>query len=441
MPIIKDELDGDEALGDLGSGNLEQEVEDYITRNGVDSGAARSLKALNPEMQAEIIKNDMTNCRSPSAVLLSRIERLKSSFSPQAVSPQVAPRRGGPGPPPGPSVFQRIPPTSAPPRTGGPPAGPVLRGSAARSRSPKVVNARVTPISGQNWESREKGWGERDRGWEKGWDKSWDSGARNGPSGQEVEDFIIRHALDERCANQLRALGPAEQHAIVQTDLTNARNPSAVVLSRISRVQNDGHRQAVEDYLARNGVDEVAGQALRMLAPEQQQQIILTDLSNSRNPSAVLLSRIRSMEASLGVPPGQPPPPGAPMAAGAYGQPLWTGPSPQASAMAEEFIQKYNLDEKAPGRCACSFLQIFSSSPQVFFCNLTLRKTYGNHPKTAQNHFLLLAAESFSSPFGLFFPVSRDPRLLFRSLQTRPPPPNRSVDWPPVGASPRWPST
>ena len=62
----------------------------------------------------------------------------------------------------------------------------------------------------------------------------------------------------------------------MNADLTNARNPSAVVLSRIQRVKDDGGRNsaaaaqsaaaaAVEEYLARNGVDEVAANALRML--------------------------------------------------------------------------------------------------------------------------------------------------------------------------------
>ena len=47
----------------------------------------------------------------------------------------------------------------------------------------------------------------------------------------------------------------------MNADLTNARNPSAVVLSRIQRIRDDGqrdmHRQAVEEYLSRNAVDEV----------------------------------------------------------------------------------------------------------------------------------------------------------------------------------------
>ena len=47
-------------------------------------------------MQAELIKSDMFNCRSPSAVLLSRIEKLKATWAHtgapgRPVAPTVAP--------------------------------------------------------------------------------------------------------------------------------------------------------------------------------------------------------------------------------------------------------------------------------------------------------------------------------------------------------------
>ena len=56
-------------------------------------------------MQAEIIKNDMTNCRSPSAVLLSRIDKLKAQW----------PHTGAPGRPVAPTVAPRKAPGSAAP--------------------------------------------------------------------------------------------------------------------------------------------------------------------------------------------------------------------------------------------------------------------------------------------------------------------------------------
>lgn len=336
LPFSKAEPEAfDEDDGDLG--DLEKDLEDYVARNHVDSSAATALKALSPEMQAEIIKNDMTNCRSPSAVLLSRIDKLKAQWphtgAPgRPVAPTVAPRKA-PGGSAAPTVPARVLPSTAP---GG--AMPQLRGSAARSRSP-----RGHPQVPHRKETKEN--------WEKGLD---------------VEDFIERHQLDERAVVQLRSLPPEELQIIVNADLTNARNPSAVVLSRIQRVRDDGHRadahrHAVEEYLSRNSVDEVAGGALKMLPMEVQQQIMQSDLSNSRNPSAVLLSRIRAAEASLGVPAGQPPPPGGgghgghgghghggspPAPQGGWGHGGGGGGWGPAGQMVEDFIQQYGLDEK-----------------------------------------------------------------------------------------------
>lgn len=103
-------------------------------------------------MQAEIIKNDMTNCRSPSAVLLSRIDKLKAQWphtgAPgRPVAPTVALRKA-PGGSAAPTVPARVLPSTAP---GG--AMPQLRGSAARSRSPRghpqVPHRKETK---ENWE-------------------------------------------------------------------------------------------------------------------------------------------------------------------------------------------------------------------------------------------------------------------------------------------------
>jgi hypothetical protein len=56
-------------------------VDAYIERNGIDETAAEKLRELVPQMQSEVIRKDITNCRNPSAVLLSRIEQLKNAGS------------------------------------------------------------------------------------------------------------------------------------------------------------------------------------------------------------------------------------------------------------------------------------------------------------------------------------------------------------------------
>ena len=87
-----------------------------------------------------------------------------------------------------------------------------------------------------------------------------------------------------------------------------------------------------------------------------QQQIIEKDLSgNPRNPSAVLLSRIRAVEASLGVPMGQPPPP-----AGTAGWEGWHDGRRNVLAQVEDFIRQYGLDDKAGELIVCEiFRELF----------------------------------------------------------------------------------
>lgn len=92
---------------------------------------------------------------------------------------------------------------------------------------------------------------------------------------------------------------------------------------------------------------------------EAQQQIILTDLTDARNPSAVLLSRVRQLEASQAVPAGQPPPPSGSWGhgggygyGGGYGRGYGSGygydqNNAEEDGALSDFIQQYGLDDKA----------------------------------------------------------------------------------------------
>lgn len=292
-------------------GSLQEEVEAYVERNCVDIPAATRLRELPPELQAELIKTDMTkSIRNPSAALLSRINHLvkEAQFTeppPQVVSraevPQIA-IRGSAG----------------------------LRGPHERSRSPRRMQRSGGAIPASRFSAPRMG-------------EATPYMPHGGVSSDEVESFIARHGLDHSAADRLRALSPEEQENIVLTDLTNARNPSAVVLSRIDRVhKEEGHRQQVEEYLHRHNIDEEASAMLRALPVDRQQVIIGSDMTNANNSSAVLISRIRGIEA-MHVPAGQPPPPSAgwrPTGRGpraAAGTPL---PSP-----AEDFIRRWDLDD------------------------------------------------------------------------------------------------
>ncbi|CAE7226073.1 Spag6, partial [Symbiodinium natans] len=75
------------------SGSLQDEVEAYVERNCVDVPAATRLRELPPELQAELIKSDMTkSIRNPSAALLSRINHLVKEAQFNEPPPQVVSR-------------------------------------------------------------------------------------------------------------------------------------------------------------------------------------------------------------------------------------------------------------------------------------------------------------------------------------------------------------
>ena len=94
--------------------------------------------------------------------------------------------------------------------------------------------------------------------------------------------------------------GCAEASKVIETDLTNARNLSAVVSSRIATAKSwEAERFGVEQYIERHGVYEDAANTLRACSGEIQQQVVASDLSNDRNPSAVLLARIRNLESQV----------------------------------------------------------------------------------------------------------------------------------------------
>lgn len=249
----------------LRDGELADDVEAYLDRHQIDSGAAETLRNLEPAVQAEVISRDITNSRNPSAVLLSRIDRVAKGKPAHSV-PKGGISKGKDKDP-----FHQA-------------------GSRARSRSPPPT--RQHPYINDTMEARPM------------------AARGKGGNNREVEDFILKEGLDERNAAELRALAWPEQQVIVRTDLTNARNPNAVVNSRIQSVKgNEAQRFAVEDYVTRNSIDQTAAEALLALPPDKQELIMSSDLSSARNPSAVLLSRIRGVEAQMATAIGQPAPP------------------------------------------------------------------------------------------------------------------------------------
>merc|ERR1740124_1168846 len=157
-----------------------------------------------------------------------------------------------------------------------------------------------------------------------------------------VEAYIAQHSLDERCAEQLRALAPAEQSQVMQTDVSAARNVSAVVSSNVQKAMRAGSSLAVplgpsyppqpnyaplsrapaaqpmphvamtpqyrpaqplvqpgavEAYIAQHSLDERCAAKLKALAPAAQFQVMQIDVSAARNVSAVVSSNIQKASA------------------------------------------------------------------------------------------------------------------------------------------------
>lgn len=128
-----------------------------------------------------------------------------------------------------------------------------------------------------------------------------------------VEEFITAQSLDERAAASLRGASPAVQQVVMERgDLSDCRNPSAVILSRVKDANRQGigswggggqkaKPAEVEAFLAENSLDERASEALRTCTAEVQRTVIdRGGLADTRNPSAVILGRIKDAQAKGG---------------------------------------------------------------------------------------------------------------------------------------------
>lgn len=134
---------------------------------------------------------------------------------------------------------------------------------------------------------------------------------------QEVETYINDNDLDERCRTVLLETEPEVVRELMVQTLTASRNPSAVVLSRIRRIQDELYAdpnaygkkrnlnptlkeqedmlEAIDKYILDNEIDERAANVLREQKFWVQQHILNDSLEGVRNPSAVILCRIKKL--------------------------------------------------------------------------------------------------------------------------------------------------
>merc|ERR1712232_511309 len=137
----------------------------------------------------------------------------------------------------------------------------------------------------------------------------------------DVDAFLRVAEVDQQAATQLRTLPPHLQRQVLDTcDLSHARNKSAVLIARIRDTKAEAPPQSsqpprlelvggeggllpsevlaiqeeVNAFCVMNNIDPDAAVHLKTMSPDLQKKVLERgDLSHARNPSAVLIARMR----------------------------------------------------------------------------------------------------------------------------------------------------
>mmetsp|Transcript_118601 Transcript_118601/g.221636 ORF Transcript_118601/g.221636 Transcript_118601/m.221636 type:complete len:396 (+) Transcript_118601:25-1212(+) len=270
----------------------DSEKDQFIAEAGVDEDAAAAFGKLSSDMQKEVMsKGTFNGSKNPSAVLLGRIRDARKSANFATLTSQNFP-------------WGAMMPS--------PPSGARWQSQGVKRKTMALMDGSV-----------------------------------------DVEKFIAEGEVDESAAQALRDLSPDLQAEVLSRGgLGSSRNPSAVLIGRVRDVKKgmvsmpraaawsplnfsppavkarkitptsaaglEGPMD-VESFIAEEGVDDAAANGLRELSPEMQQAIMSRgDLKGGRNPSAMLIGRIRDAKATF-----------------------------QMSDKVEQFIQEEAVDEKA----------------------------------------------------------------------------------------------
>jgi len=351
-------------------------VEDFLRANAVDDRAAEALRSADPGAQEAVInRGDLRTAKNPSAALLARLRDAQSGPSSTSMPPRGRDSdrgygdrgnsdRGGYGDHSG-GYSDR---GGYGEHSGGygDHGGYGDRDSGSGYGDPGGHGDRVS-----RWDERGSGGGPSR------WDDRGYGDHGKGGSGSrledQVEDFIVQNKVDDDAANALRNCPTEVQRAAIERGVVSARNPSSALLARIRdaraavgapRIGGGSNRAPsasavplhirIEDFLLDNQVDEHAAQALKHCPPHQQEAVLAVgDLKSARNPSAVLLSRLRE---TGGVPPdpvGLPPRDGHPVrdeyraAPPANDRDMPPHRVPPLSGDVDRFCEENGVDDKA----------------------------------------------------------------------------------------------
>jgi len=325
----------------------EDEVDEFLSTNNIDSSAADAMRAVSPNMQAAIIdRGGLGNARNPSSVLLSRIRDAQNPPPMPPPPPAATPRNKSSGA----SLADRIARFLEESNVDDQAA------EAFRNCHPDVqeevmqrgVSSARNPSSALVGRIRDVENAILGGGGGSAPPRPPPPQAPASRSGfaATLEDFIRANGIDDRAADTLRQCSSRVQEAVLDRgDLHGTRNPSSALLSRIrdatpahgsgngysdrdgqggssrgySRDDYGGHGghggkdarsysmgDAVEEFIRANYLDERASEALRSCPPDCQEAVLNRgDLQGTRNPSSVLLSRLRDLQGPL-PPPGRP---------------------------------------------------------------------------------------------------------------------------------------
>jgi len=121
------------------------------------------------------------------------------------------------------------------------------------------------------------------------------NGARDMPV--DVQNFMDSIGLDWWCGEVLKRLSLWQRQQIIKDlqNLHNVRNPSGVVMSRVRQAVDTSELMSI--FIDLNQFDRVVQQQLLALTPEQQIAVISPGiyLQNVRNPSTAVRSRINNI--------------------------------------------------------------------------------------------------------------------------------------------------
>jgi len=295
-----------------GHASLRDRIEDMLRAFDIDHVAADTFRACTPEVQETVLQKGIKGARNPSSALLARIRDAMPSGREHHGGPAHEPRH-----------FDRRPIGLFNEVTNFIHANQIdeRAGEALRACAPEVqewILDRAELRTARNPSSAlmallKEGPGQSARG-------PPPLHEVRGSLVDEVEDFIRRSAVDHRAADSLRACSPAVQQACVERGvIENARNPSALLLSRIKEVssmQPGGGgkggpppfhderpmrdiRDEVEDFIMNNRLDGKVADSLRGCAPRVQKAVITRGgVTGARNPESVVMARIRDVTTS-----------------------------------------------------------------------------------------------------------------------------------------------